>query len=208
MGVQHGAGCELHTRRLDGLDSFAEHDLDASILELVLGVLPDVGLEHREQRRPRLDEGQPRLVGGHRAVILREVAAVELAQCPDALDPGGTATDDDHIQGAVVDQRRIAVGRLPAPDEVRPEAQRILDGVERKGVLRGAVAAEELDDRAQPHHEIVVLQRRHVRELHLAAVEVDRRNRRLVDGRVLLVWKRSRSEWATAVVSRSPVASW
>ena len=126
-------------------------------------------------------------VGGHASVVLRKVAPVQLGESADALDPRRAAADDDHVQGAVVDQRRIAVGRLPTLDDVRPEPQRVLDGVERKGVLRGAAAAEELDDRTQPHHEIVVLQRRHVRELHLAAVEIDRRHRRLVDGRVLLV---------------------
>ena len=54
--VKHRAGCERDARRLDGLDSLAEHDLDAALLELVLCVLADVRLEHREELRAGLDE--------------------------------------------------------------------------------------------------------------------------------------------------------
>ena len=56
-----------------------------------------------------------------------------------------------------------------------------------KRVLRGAFGAEEVDLGAEPENEIVVGERRHLRELHLALGEVDRRHRRLVDGGVVLV---------------------
>ena len=51
----------------------------------------------------------------------------------------------------------------------------------------GARAAEELNHGSEPDHEVVVLQRRHVRELHRAALEIDRRDGCLVDGGVLLM---------------------
>ena len=88
----------------DGLDSLAEHDLDASLLELVLRVLPNVRLEHREQLRSGLDEDQPRLLRRHSAIVLREVASVELGQRTDALDAGGAAADDDDVERPVVDE--------------------------------------------------------------------------------------------------------
>ena len=70
---------------------------------------------------------------------------------------------------------------------MRSEPQGILDGVEGKCVLSGARAAEELNDCSEPEHQVVVRQGRHVGELHFAAFEIDRRDRRLVDGHVLVV---------------------
>ena len=83
------------------------------------------------------------------------------------------------------DGSRSAASHRPTMRDSEP--QRILDGVERKGVFCGARAAEELNDRSEPDHESVVLQRRHVRELHRAAFEIDRRDGCLVDGGVLLM---------------------
>ena len=81
-----------------------EHDLDTSFFELVLGVLADVRLEHREQARACLDEDQPRRPGRHVAIVVREVASEQLGQGADALDPGRAAADDHDVERAVVDQ--------------------------------------------------------------------------------------------------------
>ena len=46
-------------------------------------------------------------------VVLGEVAAVQLGQRAGALDAGGPAADDDHVERPVVHERRVLVGRLP-----------------------------------------------------------------------------------------------
>jgi len=144
-GVELCSGCKLHARRLDRLDSRVEHDLHAPVSELVQRVFANVRLEHRKELWACLDEEQPRVFGRHTAVVLREIAPIQLAQGADALDACRAAADDDHVERSVLDERRVTVGRLPSLDEVRAEAERIFNRVQRKGVLRSTVAAEELD---------------------------------------------------------------
>ena len=67
------------------------------------------------------------------------------------------------------------------------QPDRVGEGVHRERVLGGPLGPEERDLRAEPEHEEVVGQGRHVRESHLACLEVDRGHRRLVDGDVVLV---------------------
>ena len=52
------------------------------------------------------------------------------------LDPGRPAADDHEIDGALVGQVRIGVGLLEGLDDPRLEAFRVVEGVEREGVLR------------------------------------------------------------------------
>jgi hypothetical protein len=70
---------------------------------------------------------------------------------------------------------------------VVPEAHGIGERVHREGVLLGALDAEEVDPRAQPQHEVVVGDRRHLCEGDLAPGEVDAGHGGLVDGDVRLL---------------------
>ena len=67
------------------------------------------------------------------------------------------------------------------------QAHRVGERVERERVLRRALDAEEVDLGAEAEDEVVVGQRLELAETHLARVEIDRRDRVLVDARVLLL---------------------
>ena len=84
---------------------------------------------------------------------------VELGHRAGGLDPGRAAADDDHVQRAVRDELRVAVGRLPALEHVILEPHGVGERVERERVLGRSVDAEEVDLRPEGEHEGVVLQR-------------------------------------------------
>ena len=71
-------------------------------------------------------------------------------------------------RAAVLDQRRVAVGRLPSPQNVLLEAHRVVQRVHREGVLGRALDAEEGDLCAECEDEVVVAERLHLLELDLA----------------------------------------
>ena len=149
-------------------DHLAQQHLDVALLQLALRVGADVGLEHRQEGRAGLDEDDPGLVGCDPRVVLGEVAAVQLGQRAGALDAGGPAADDDDVERAVRHQRRVLVGGLPPFQQVVLEPHGVGEGVHREAVLGGALDPEELDAGAERQHEVVVGERGHVRELHLA----------------------------------------
>ena len=51
------------------------------------------------------------------------------------LHPGRPPADDDEVEGALVDQLRVAVGLLEGLDDPRLEAVRVVERIQREGVL-------------------------------------------------------------------------
>ena len=167
--LQHLPGLEPHARRLDGLDDLAEEDLDAELLERLLGVLAELLLEHPEELRRGLDERDPGVLLRDIRVVLGEGVVVELRQRAGALHPGGAAADDDDVQCAVLGERVVLVRGLPLLQHVLLQTDGVGERVHRERVLRSAGGAEEVDLGAEPEHEVVVGQRLHLRELDLTA---------------------------------------
>ena len=83
---------------------------------------------------------------GHRLVD-------QVGERPGELDAGRAAADDDEVQRALVDQRRVAVGVLEDAEDPRAQARGVVERVERERVLRGARGAEEVRLRAGGEHE-------------------------------------------------------
>ena len=169
VGLEHLPGLERDAGRLDRLDDLAEEDVDAALLERLLGVLAEVLLEHPEEVRRGLDERDPRMLRRHVRVVLGEVVVVELGQRAGALHSGRPAADDDDVQRAVLGERLVLVRRLPLGEHVLLQADGVGERVHRERVLRRAGGAEEVDLGAEREHEVVVGQRLHLRELHFAA---------------------------------------
>ena len=135
---------------------------------------------------PGLDEDHARLILRDLRVVLGEIRTVELGDRAGGLDPGRPPADDDDVQRAVLDEARVAVGGLPALEQVVLEADGVRQRVHRERVLGGALGPEEVDLGAEPEDEVVVGDRREPVEADLPRVEVDPGHGRLVDGRVLL----------------------
>ena len=112
------AGLQRHAGRRDGRDRLAGHHLDGAVGERLRRVLAQLRLEHREELGAGLDDDQPRLGVCEAPVVPRELGAVELRERTCGLDSGRAAADDDDVEGAVVDQARVAVGRLPPLEDV------------------------------------------------------------------------------------------
>ena len=101
-------------------------------------MVDEVDLRPRRERRELVD---------HRRVD-------HLGQRAGDLDAGRAAADDDEVDGALVDEARIAVGLLEGLDDPRPQALRVVERVEREGVL-GARRPEEVRLRAGGEDEVV-----------------------------------------------------
>ena len=157
------------------------------LLQRLLRVLAQVRLEHREDLRSRLDEDDPGLLRRDLPVVLREVRPVQLGQRAPRLDPRRAAAHDDDVERAVLDEGRVAVGLLPAAEDVILQAHRIGERVHRERVLGCALGAEEVDLGSDPEDEEVVRHRRQLLEPDLARREIDRRDDVLMNRRVLLV---------------------
>ena len=188
--LEHLPGLQRDPRRLDGADELADQDLDAALLERLLGVVPELRLEHHEELRRSLDQDDPRLLLRQVRVVLREVVPVELGERARALHPRRPAADDHHVDDPIVQETRVLVGGFPLVQDVLLEAHRVGERVHREGVLGSALGSEEVDLRTERRHEVVVGERCDLGELHLALVQVDRRDGCLVNGDVRLLLKK------------------
>ena len=112
---------------------------------------------------------------------------VELRECACGLDPRWAAADDDDVQGAVFDQRPLAIGRFPGLQHMALQADRIRERVQRERVFRSSLDTEEVHLGAESEDEVVVGQRLELAETDLARLEIDRRDRVLVNARVRLL---------------------
>ena len=110
---------------------------------------------------------------GDARIVLREITAIELGERTGALDPRRPPAHHHDVQRAVVDEVGVPVRVLPLPQDVVLEPHGVRKRVHRKRVLRGPLGAEEVDLRAEREHEVVVGDRRQLRKLHLARVEID-----------------------------------
>ena len=165
----------------------ADENLDAELLELLLRIVPQVLLEHREELGRGLDQDDPGFLLRHARVILGEALAVELDQRAGALDSRRPAAYDDDVERPVFHQRRIPVGRLPGAQDVLLEAHGVGQRVHRERVLGSAGRSEEGDLGSEGEHQVVVVERLHLGKLDLPRVEVDPGDGRLVDGGVRLL---------------------
>src|SRR5262249_61670042 len=101
--------------------------------------------------------------------------------------PRRPTADDHDIQCAVLDETRIAVGRLPPFEQMFLEADGVRNGVHRESMLVRSLGSEEVDLGTEPEDEIVVRDRRQLLEADLLRVEDDSIDARHVNRRVLLV---------------------
>src|SRR5690348_9105200 len=186
MRLQLLARLERYARGLDRLDRLAGQHLHVAVDECLLGVLAELRLEHPEELGAGLDEDYPRVLGLDVSVVLREVSAIELGERAGRLDARGPSPDDDDVQRAVLDQARIAVGRLPALEDVVLEPDRVRQRVHRERMLGRSRGAEVVDLGADSEHEVVVGDRFDLVELDRLRAEIDPAHVRLVDDRVVV----------------------
>ena len=105
--------------------------------------------ERPEQRVAEVDEvdlrrARPRGRGTRRS----SSSWIRSASAPATSTPVGPPPTIDEVQRALVDQRRVAVGVLEDAEDPRAQPLRVVERVEREGVLRGARGAEEVRLRA------------------------------------------------------------
>jgi hypothetical protein len=185
--VEYLSGLEGDASRRHGGDRGVGPNVDRPLLERFDHVLPELRFEHREELRPGLDEDDARLLLRSVRVVLGELRAVELGDRSRRLDPRRAATDDDGVQGAVLDHARVVVCCLPPLDEVILELDGVRQRVHRERVLAGPFGAEEVHLGSEAKDEVVVLDRVDLVEAGLACVEVDGGDAGLMDGGVLLM---------------------
>ena len=118
---------------------------------------------------------------------MRKLPEYSSASAPAVSTPVGPASDDDDVQGPVVDQRRILVRGLPQAKDLVLEPHGVAERVHRERMLGRALDAEEVDLRAEPEDEVVVAQRPELVERHLARLQVDRGHAVLMEPSVVLL---------------------
>ena len=120
------------------LDRRAGAHVDPAPLEGLAGVALRGGAERRQQLVAHLEQVHPGPVHVEVAEVLAQHLGEQLDQRAGHLDAGGAAADDHEVQGAVVDERRVGVGRLEPAEHVVAEADRVAQAVEREAVGVGA----------------------------------------------------------------------
>ena len=133
-GLDRGPVRQRHVTRVDGLHADPQHQLDAVLLEDPGRVGVTLVGEHRQQLFAVVDEVDLRTRCQRREFVDHR-RVDHLGQGAGDLDPGRTAADDDEVDGAFVDEVRIAVRFLECLDDPRPQAVGIIERVEREGVL-------------------------------------------------------------------------
>ena len=176
----------------------------------LLRVAAEIRLEHREQRRAGLDQGQRApSPAGSRDSPSRSCCRYSSASAPTHSTPVGPppTTTTFRAPSSTSEGSRSAASHFRS--DVLLQTDGVRERVHREAVLGRALGAEEVDGRAERDHEVVVGERRHLRELHLALLEVDRAHGGLVDGGVRLLLEEVAQRHApTATGSSSPVATW
>ena len=137
----HAAGLDRapvgqgHVAGTDGLDADPQAQLDAVLLEDPRRVGVALVEEHLEELRAVVDEVDLRARRQRRELVDHR-RVDHLGQGAGDLDPGRTAADDDEVDGALVDEARVAVGLLEGLDDARLQAVRVVERIERERVLR------------------------------------------------------------------------
>ena len=125
------------------------------------------------------------------------------------LDAGRPAADDDEVERALRDQRRVAVGVLEHAEDARAQPLRVVERVERERVLLGPRRVEEVRLRAGGQHERVARDALAVGRRDRARRGVDRRDlARASRRRSARRAKSLRSEYAMSLGASWEVATW
>ena len=119
----------------DGFHADPHAKVDAVLLEDPRRVGVTLVDEHLQQHCSVVDEMdlRPRC---ERRELADHRGPDHLGQGAGDLDAGRAATDDDEVEGALVDEARVAVGLLEGLDDPRPEAFGVVERIQREGVLR------------------------------------------------------------------------
>ena len=137
---------ELHleTALVDVGDHGAEHDLDAELLQLVLGLLAELGTEGGQHLARCVDEHHARRAGVDGAEVLAERAVGQLGDLAGHLHPRGTRAHDDEGEEVVdlVTAGRGDLGHLERTEDPPAELERVVDALHAGGELGEVVVAE------------------------------------------------------------------
>ena len=188
---------------VDADDQGPEPDHDAAFAELALGFELRRAREHSEQRVAAFDEYHFGASGIERREVAAQDLVEELGQRAAELDAGRATAGDNHAQLSRVHAGRVAVRLFEPLEHGRPHDDRIRERFERERVLAYARHAEVAAHCAHREHEVVVVERRRVGELHLPSVDVDAHDARHVELEVG-VYADDASHAGSDVVGRDP----
>ena len=152
-GLDRRAVRQRHVTGADRFHAGPEQEFDAVLLEDPRRVRVALVGEHLEELLPVVDEVDLR-PGRQRRELVDHRRVDHLGQRPGDLDPGRPATDDDEVEGALVDEMWIAVGLLERLDDPRLEAVGVVERIQREGVLR-PWRPEEVRLGAGRQHEVI-----------------------------------------------------
>ncbi len=165
----------------DGGDRGAELEYDALVLQHLGGVGVRLVGERGEHDLAVVDE-RDRGGGDVEVVIpLGHHLVHEVGERAGGLDARGAGTDDDEVQRAPLDARRVEVGILEQPQHAVAQDFGIDRRVQREGVLLGARDAEEVRFGTHGHHEVIAREPRAVVGGHGPGGRVDRHDLRELD---------------------------
>src|SRR5262245_14374594 len=113
-------------------DAGPEVEPDAVLLEDLGRVVTPAADEHPEQAVRMVGEMDDGLADREVAVLGREGPVDHLSERPGDLDARRASADDDELDRALVDERRIPVGLLEELEDPAPEPYGVIDRVERE----------------------------------------------------------------------------
>ena len=161
---------ELHLEAalVDLGDHAAEHHLDAELLELLLGLLAELGTEGRQHLRRGVDEDDARLPGVDRAEVLAQRVVRQLGDLAGHLHAGRTGADDDEGQQVVdvVTAGGTELGHLEGAEDAAAELEGVVDALH-AGRELGEVVVAEVGLAGTGRHEQGVVRRDGVAAQHL-----------------------------------------
>ena len=164
---------ELDDLAVGPRDAHAENHLHAATRERATGHSRQARREAREQTVGGFDEHDPCSPDVQRREVLDQHAVEQLDEPSCQLDAGRAAARDHDVEEPVVDERAVDRHPFELVQDPGTQGQGIGEVLQTERVLRHARDAVGRGDRSGREHELVVLQRRPLGEVHGPAVEVD-----------------------------------
>src|SRR6266850_2408295 len=137
-------------------DRFSQTNFNSSLLKFFFSVRTQIVFERSEYFLTHLNNDYARVFSRELVIIVRQKVVCEIRERTRYLNARGPGADNDKIQYAVFNQRRVAVGRFESLQDSVAKGNRIHQSVKRKRMLRCTRRIEVVNSGSSREDQVVV----------------------------------------------------